>query len=318
MLQHSSQTTVCAGMKIDKIIAGLKDELINGQVHGESQLITISDLHDDFFVSGYGEGLDNRIAPFFPPIQFNNGDDTHLIIDIRTCTRFDRATQRPVVNNLPLFRREVVRVILESVWGGDEEGANIILNLGHYQISVYATWLAEIFARRFGLDAEQQLRITVIAAYYYLCQFTEDSYIDARRAVTVISRACNINAMFAMQTLEDVTYIANIEDLIKVITETLRSDRLQGLGLQVLLAMLSGSWFGPNNAMLVGMAVEFPPVWNALLYLSLTDGIHRNNGIAKVALRRARDTMARDYIAATSKMIKEELTIDPTVAKGLL
>ena len=57
---------------------------------------------------------------------------------MRTSTRWDRTTAKSVISNRALFRRDMVRVLLESMWVGD--GPQEILNLGHFQVQIFATW----------------------------------------------------------------------------------------------------------------------------------------------------------------------------------
>lgn len=311
MFQMSRDTTINKGSHEDQVVSSLKEHIIRVNNGGESQLITLqSGVSDDWFVYGLGEGSLVNVKPFINPVKFDYGDDTYLIIDLRTSTRWDRTTGKPVISNRPLFRRDMVRVLMESMWIGD--GPQEILNMGHFQIQIFATWISELFARRFALDAEQQVRISVLAAFYYLCLFTDDDQADLRRFVPIISKVTSTGSTFVIDTLRDVEYIRDLETLLDTIKSTLQTDRLEGVGIDVMITMLSGSWFGPNNAILVGIALEYPPMWNTLLYLSLTDQSVRANGIAKIALRKQRDMTAREYVSIASQKLIRTSTLNPS------
>lgn len=311
MFQMSRDTTINKGSHEDQVVSSLKEHIIRVNNGGESQLITLqSGVSDDWFVYGLGEGSLVNVKPFINPVKFDYGDDTYLIIDLRTSTRWDRTTGKPVISNRPLFRRDMVRVLMESMWIGD--GPQEILNMGHFQIQIFATWISELFARRFALDAEQQVRISVLAAFYYLCLFTDDDQADLRRFVPIISKVTSTGSTFVIDTLRDVEYIRDLEALLDTIKSTLQTDRLEGVGIDVMITMLSGSWFGPNNAILVGIALEYPPMWNTLLYLSLTDQSVRANGIAKIALRKQRDMTAREYVSIASQKLIRTSTLNPS------
>ena len=215
-----------------------------------------------------------------------------------------------MISNRALFRRDMVRVLLESMWVGD--GPQEILNLGHFQVQIFATWVSELYARRFALDAEQQVRISILAAFYYLCLFTDDKEADLRRFVPIISKVTTTGTAFVIDTLRDIDHIQDLEALLDTIKTSLDTDRLEGVGIDVMITMLSGSWFGPNNAILVGIALEYPPMWNTLLYLSLTDQSVRANGIAKIALRKQRDSMAREYVSSASTKLIRNSTLNPS------
>ncbi len=311
MFQMSRDTTINKGNQEDQVISGLKEHIVRVNNGGESQLITLqSGVSDDWFVYGLGEGSLVNVKPFINPVKFDYGDDTYIIIDMRTSTRWDRTTNKPVISNRALFRRDMVRVLMESMWVGD--GPQEILNLGHFQVQIFATWVSELFARRFALDAEQQVRISILSAFYYLCLFTDDKEADLRRFVPIISKVTTTGTTFVIDTLRDIDHIQDLEALLDTIKTSLDTDRLEGVGIDVMITMLAGSWFGPNNAILVGIALEYPPMWNTLLYLSLTDQSVRANGIAKIALRKQRDSMAREYVSIASTKLIRNSTLNPS------
>ncbi len=311
MFQMSRDTTINKGNQEDQVISGLKEHIVRVNNGGESQLITLqSGVSDDWFVYGLGEGSLVNVKPFINPVKFDYGDDTYIIIDMRTSTRWDRTTSKPVISNRTLFRRDMVRVLMESMWVGD--GPQEILNLGHFQVQIFATWVSELFARRFALEAEQQVRISILSAFYYLCLFTDDKEADLRRFVPIISKVTTTGTTFVIDTLRDIDHIQDLEALLDTIKTSLDTDRLEGVGIDVMITMLAGSWFGPNNAILVGIALEYPPMWNTLLYLSLTDQSVRANGIAKIALRKQRDSMAREYVSIASTKLIRNSTLNPS------
>lgn len=315
MFSMSRDTTINQGVSDSAVIDQLKEHIVRTKNGRESQFIEIqTGVNDDWHVLGLGEGPHVNIKPFLNPVKFDLGDDTYVIIDVRNSTRYDRLNERPVISNQALFRREMVRVLFESVWIGD--GPNDILNMGHYQIQVFASWVGEMFARRFALDAEQQVRISVLAAFYYLCLFVEKDRADLRRFIPIISKVTMTGTPFVMDTLRDVDHIANLLELLDTIKNVLQTERLEDVGIDIVITMLAGSWFGPNHAILVGIALEYPPAWNTLLYLSLTDRSTRASGIAKVALRRERDQSAREYVSIASNVLIRNSTIDPKSVQG--
>lgn len=308
MFIMSRDTTINKGVVDSAAAEDVKRHVIQYLNDNDHQFITIQrGVYDDWFVLGLAEGPYINPKPFAMPIKFDYGDDTFIVVDVRSSTRFDRGTAQPVISNQPLFRRDMIRTLIESIWVGN--GANDILNLGHYQIQVFATWVAEMFTRRFALDAEQQVRLSVLAAFYYLCLFADKDTVDLRRFLSIITKVTNTNTVFVMDTLRDVDHVSTIDEFLALIIRTLNTDRLAGLGVDVFITLLAGSWFGPNHAVMVGVALEYPPMWNTLLYLSLTDRTTRASGIAKIALRRERDAMAREYVSLMSRTLIANSTL---------
>lgn len=318
MFIQSCDTTINQGIDQKKIISEIKEYLIRHDYKdSDSQFIKIqTELHDDFLVLGLAEGPHIQPKPFDTPIQFNHGDDTFTIVDMRNSTRWDRVENRPVINNANVFKRDVIRTLLEATWTTD--GPQDILNLGHYQTLTFSLWISEMIARRFALDAGQQVKIQLICAFYYLCLFSTEARFDPRRATMIISKATRYHADYILEHIGELGYISNLEALIKTIIDQVQTERLAGFDIQVLIALLSGSWFGPQHSILVGIALEYPPVWVTLLYLGLTDRATRVSGIAKLALRKERDPITREFVSITGRFLIQESEISTDdVKRGL-
>lgn len=315
MFLNARDTTINKGIKENSTLEILREHLIRSRADGESQFIAIQeDRIDNCTVLGLGDGNFITPKPFVHPVTLMHEDHLYLIADVRTCAKYNRNEQIVKISNPSLFRREIIRAVLESVWIND--GQNEILHLGAFQIQVFAKWISEVITRRFGLDAEQQLRIQVISAFYYICLFTNSESTDLRRYISIISRATKTNTNFILETLRDIDYIPNIEVLLSTIQENLVTDRLEGMGLDVFITMLAGSWLGPNHGILVGTALEYPPLWNTLLYLSLTESVNRATGIGKIALRFERDPGCREFLGALNMLLMNNTSIDIKNSRG--
>lgn len=315
MFHNARETTINKGIKENSIVEILREHLIRTRTDSESQFIVIQeDKIDGFTVLGLGDGTFITPKPFVHPVTIEYENHTYLIADMRTCAKYSRNEGIVKISNPSLFRRETVRTVLESVWMND--GSNDVLLLGVFQVQVFAKWISSVITRRYGLDAEQQLKVQVISAFYYCCLFTDENYLDQRRIVSLIQRATKVNTTFILETLRDIEYIPNIEALLSTITSTLATDRLDGLELDVFITMLAGSWFGPNHGILVGTALEYPPMWCALLYLSLTESVNRATGIGKVALAYERDPGSREFLAALSMLLMNNTSVDIKNSRG--
>ena len=315
MFLSARDSSINKGIKENSTIESLREHLIRTSAYGESQFITIQEgVIDNFTILGLGDGTFITPKPFVHPVIVEHENHRYMIIDVRTCARYNKQEQIVKITNPSLFRREIIRAVLESVWVND--GSNDILHLGAFQIQVFAKWVSEVITRRYGLDAEQQLQVQVISAFYYICLFTDSENVDLRRFIAIITRATKTNTTFILDTLRDVDYIPNVEGLLATIREQLVTERLDGLELDVFITMLAGSWFGPNHGILVGTALEYPPLWCTLVYLSLTESVNRATGIGKVALRFERDPTSREFLGALNLLLMNNTTIDIKNSRG--
>lgn len=308
MFVNPLDTTIHAGRVKGDQVEILKRHIIDTKNGYDSQLIPIQEnVHDDMVIYALGTGPIIDPKPFIHPIQFNIGDDTYLVVDMRSSTRWDRAQGISIPSNPPLYRRDVILTIMQFVWMND--GPNAIQRLGNFQVTIFAQWMSNTIIRRFGLDAAQQLKVQCIAAYYYLCLFSDEKRFDPMRAAPIVSRAINANTAYVIELVDTLPYIANIVEFLEVIQESLATERLSGLTLDYFIASLNGSWFGPNHNILVSTAVEYPPIFVSLLYLALTDRGTRLAGISQVALKRERDPAAKEFIRITSDLLKTEAAV---------
>lgn len=310
MFQTPEQTTIFSGIKNTEIKQQLMKYMITterGSTHG-SQLLLLSDQHDDFFIFGLTAGNDIDPKPFFNPIEWNEGDDTFMVVDLRASTRWDRANFEAKVSNVPLFRRDIIRTIMQSLWSGN--GANEILRLGNFQVKLFANWINDTISRRFALDGQQSLTLTILAAYYYLCLFTDSHKVDNHRTALVINRSLNISMSYINEQLDKVEPYSDITSFLASLPEALVTERLAGLNIDVFISLLAGSWFGANNSLLVGTALEYPPNFVTLAYLGLTDKGSRLAGLSKLALRFERDNNTKEFVKMVSDVLHAEVTID--------
>lgn len=307
MFHVPNDTTFNRGLDNSKIVTMMLHAYHEFKNGNAGQLIPIQtgDVHDNCFLFALSTGKDYDPKPFPHPVRFIDDEDYITIFDARTSTRFDRTTGEPVVNNSALFRRDLIIAILEDLW--ISEGPKEVLRLGHMQVYSFAFWIANIITRRFALDPAQQIKLTIIAAYYYICLcYPEKEVPELRSAVTVIARSLGMAASYILTTADNLPYMGDIHTFVEVVVDQLETDRLSGFTADILATLLAGTWFGPNNSLLVATAIEYPPVFASLVYLSLTDRANRGTGLAGIVLKKERDPMAVEFLKMTSSLLKTE------------
>ncbi len=305
MFKNPMDTTIHSGKISGDQVEILKRHVIDKRNDRDNQFIVIQeDVHDDFFIYALGTGPLIDPKPFIHPLQFTIDEDTYMIVDMRSSTRWDRALGIPKESNPGLFRRDVVMAIMQSVWEG--EGPNAIQRLGNFQVGIFAQWISNNIIKRFGLDPAQQIKVQAISAYYYLCLFSDERRFDPMRAAPLVAKAIHANTAYVMELVDSLPFIHDVVELLEVIQDSLASERLGGLTLDFFMASLSGSWFGPNNNILVAVATEYPPMFASLVYLALTDRSTRNTGISQIVIKKERDPAAIEFKRIASDMLKTE------------
>jgi hypothetical protein len=156
--------------------------------------------------------------------------------------------------------------------------------LGTAPMGVYAKLISNAMEARFGLDAGETLRISIIAAAFYSRLFTEGVTITDGEMVSVskaIGAATRAPAEMIYEVLEQIGELRSIEDMIETVKKILDTPRLTSLNLGTFVVAMNGMWYGPWGKELIIAAMEHPPTWVAILYAAYTDRTMNNSGVAK-------------------------------------
>lgn len=308
MFQRPENTTIGGGMGSEQLADLIKQNLIrnDNEIGSASQLMIVGSAHDDYYICGFVEGKGINPKPFINPVTFNHGDDTFLVFDARPMTRFDRRENKHVVKDPTNFKRDVTRVVLQSIW--TDEGPRAILRLSiAFQVKIFTRWVADTLSMRYALAGDQAGKLAVLCAFYYLCLFTDAKSVDKRKTALIITRALHLNMNYVEEVLHNVDYITDLPSFIDIVNSTLETERLRGLNYEVMVTLLKGTWFGVNSAIIVATALEYPPTFVSMLYLSLTDASTRISGLARLALGYEKDPAAKDFKQLTENLLKVEI-----------
>ncbi len=83
--------------------------------------------------------------------------------------------------------------------------------------------------------------------------------------------------------LSDVDSIDSVEDFVAVLQNQLSTPRLDNFNVGVLAQIMMGTWFGFNGRELAVAAIEHPPTFAAMLYMSFAQNSYRKAGLAQVS-----------------------------------
>lgn len=155
-------------------------------------------------------------------------------------------------------------------------------------LMVYAHWMGETVAKRFALDARQQLQVSVFAGVFYLNCFWDKSEAeseDTAYLLSAITRVCGYRHSDVVDIVEAHPIIKDISELCEVIKSFTQSVRLEDFNPATLLGVVGGSWFGNAGRELVGVALEYPPVWLTLLFQAISNRGFKKAGLTQIIER---------------------------------
>lgn len=246
-----------------------------------TKAFTLGELSEDYgylgnnvkLVVGAKDAV-TEIPPFAHPIEFESVEGKkYLAIDIRPFSALRKSTEdEPSIRNRSEYSLAGARALLQEAW--NEGHYDELRNVSPVGAAVFARWLPESLARQFGLDPLVQMKLAVVTAYYYLCLFEPDTTVpnkERSRFITQAARAVNTTYETAEEILEGIGHIGTLKEYCNTIKEANFSVRLERFEPAVVLQLVSGSWFGNQSRELVGVALEHPPTFLALLHSAIVD-----------------------------------------------
>lgn len=248
-----------------------------GNVIRNAFVVTPKDVYGD--VSGFTQFL-----------NIGTEEKPKWVIDGRPYMRWERRddTYRLVAEND--FSFQCARIALSLQAQG--QGSSIFFGFGDLPIKTFTRWITLALSQRYGLSIEQQIAISVIAAYYYSARLSDDYTISAEDIMPLtqqVSRVCMVPRPRALEIGEQLASkkgsitFNTAEDLATAIAEFSGSVRLTELRFLDLYTIIAGSWIGVNARENVGVAIEHIPTWIALVYSALDENSYRKTILAKRA-----------------------------------
>lgn len=245
------------------------------------------------------------IAPFYHPIAVPVSGGTRLVVDARPFHRNTKEHEPLVVNNTVEYQQVVIRAALSRAWA---EG-------GAYDLSTYADFPGQVFVRlissglvsRLGLNPMDQMTVSVVAAYYFLCQFRYDQTLseDDRLAMaTRIRRLTMVQEAQIQSIIEELPQMRSIADLIEGLQKTVQNVRIQRLNIALFFSMFIGIWWGTAAREVVGIAMEHPPTFFTLIYTAVTDRTFHSAQLSKTVQMVDRKNAGKDFARVLAEYIQ--------------
>jgi hypothetical protein len=294
------QTFIGRTMVLTKIVPAIEDTEHNDQVlsSNANQYLEITenvgdDVRErkiDAGLVAHGKPQEAMIPPFLYPIVVKNlaslkGNTPYreiLVGDGRPFMRGNREASLPcrIVNQMEF---ELLRVLMAANLAWLNQGPQSIMNLGPVMAQVYCRWLGDTISRRFELDATERLKVRVISAYFFQCNFIENDVLTEQQKRAMAAQACRAAGVPNVEyegLLEDLGVLEGAEDYVGALRRLLDTPRLDNFHIGLLTQAIQGTWFGFNGRELACAAVEHPPTFAAMLYLAFAQNSYRKAGLA--------------------------------------
>lgn len=300
MILSPYQTAACKNHALTDIIESIVMNHIDGSL-----------LNVEIGISEVGHSNTN-VPVFTQPLckaQFGNRPRVPaVVLDARPYSRpnSDRSNAASYSNPAEADFQKL-RAKLQMIWQSESYPRTDLLQIGDIPGQAFLIWVGFSMSGKLGLDPEQALLVNVVTAYYYInlfyqeAEFSEDAKL---RAVQTVARWTRLNTGRVLEIVEPLGYLANVNEYIGALHQVVDSPRIKQVGLGFLFSLLRGSWFGPNGAETVCVALEHPPTFIALVHSGLEQRSFRNYVLAKVAQKQVRAGNDRVFVNSLATVLK--------------
>lgn len=297
MFVYPYDTTVCSyitsnlikAIKAAEVTEGLESNIADPGLKNDN---AVNWKHNFLFVTS----RNSNVPPFAHPIEVDFGADRkRLVIDARGFSKIVQGTGS-VITNRSEFNFAMIRAVLTNhmAMGSPKD----LLTLGTFPMLVYARWLSENVTKRQGLSPVDQMRLMVIACYFYLGLFRDDKIqtdIELNKNAQLIAKATYAPIDLCFQIADQLMPMQNIKEFVTQVITILDTPRLEKYSAGLLINTLINSWFGNNSREIVAVALEHPPTWLALVYAAINDRNSKNSNIAKVVFANDKKDVGKTF-----------------------
>lgn len=279
------------------ILARAEGVLTNGVVDGCPDLYAIVEA----------DVRSKDIPTFEHPIRIEEpGRPEYWVIDLRSYSGKIKAAG----GKLPLEGGSgilVKRTLLEIYW--NKFSGLSVQHAGDLPMAVYSRWLSGLLATRCNLDAAVQAKVAILAAFYYCNQHITEEQLTPKQHEAFcmrISRALRINPSDITTFLAPVKYIGNLGEFCDTLKSQVYSKSLAIIDPRFIYTITMTSWFGGTDARaLVAAALEFPPVFIALVLAAGKEPLYRKTALSEIVKREARQLNYAQYAHIVEGMLRE-------------
>lgn len=245
------------------------------------------------------------VPSFAHPLYVEKDPYDGLYVDVRPFVSRNRQSGELKVTSQADYNMLLARAGLEHMWR--TQPPTILRGMSAFPASVYSAWLAENISKRFGLEPEDQYKLTIFSAWFYYSLFSDASKPDDQDYLKIcqgIAKATRTNMDVIMQTLDGQDFVKDIVDYCNRLEEVVGNIRLKGFSSIVLYPILSSTWFGANSNEVVAIAIEHVPTFLAMISAAMSERAYSRSNLSKMMERVPAKGASNDFLLQITASLK--------------
>lgn len=268
--------------QVGKIVAELEKAQIDlpfpevetpgGNIVKNLHFVTPNDDHED-------------VKGFTQIVNLGTDQEPKLVLDGRPYMRWERRTDtyRLTAENDYMFQCVRGALMLRAMKGGPA----VFDRLGDIPLITFVKWITRALVGKFNLDEATELKISVVAAFYYLGMSEAAIATDAEArmgVIKIVNRVTRVPFNAIADISDKIKSLKTLNDLAVTVSEDLDTIRMGKLKAGDIWTLLAASFYGINSRENVGVAFEHLPTFIAMVYVSVADRSYRKYTLGTRAL----------------------------------
>lgn len=189
---------------------------------------------------------------------------------------------------------------LTGLWVKDPSAREDFLRVGDLAAQTYIAWLSQSIANKLGLDMDVAREVQVLTGLYYAHHFfSPDDVLSERgreKMVRLVQRWTRAPIDIVVGVVSEAPYMSLIEDYIKALhTHFAQNTRISQINTGFMVMTLGRSWFGYGAQEIAAVAIEYPPVFLALVEAAANAKVWRKTHLGKLVERFAIGRTAQEF-----------------------
>jgi hypothetical protein len=284
-------TVACSGYRTQDI----EDKINLARIQGTLINQTYRPVNIDYVVSlslVTGGVKANDLIPYFShPFCLRDSKDGSMVVyaDVRNYGRFEPHQAQFTVRNQVEYDWCLKRAVLNYQW--KSERPELFRDISTLPAAIYGTLISQTVARKYALDPGEQITLMALAIYHYYSLFTDEKEFEPTQQLKLVGKIAQIAHLPAeslMTLFEGMGPIHGLQELCEAIKAKVGSVRLNDFNVGVLLAIVSGNWFGTNAREVLAVGLEHIPTWMMICYSSVSEATFKRSTLARMAEQHAR------------------------------
>lgn len=165
--------------------------------------------------------------------------------------------------------------------------------------TAFTGWISSEISSKLGLDADTLRTLQIITATFYAHLYHAESEVMSERGqdkvIRLVSRWTR-HPLDKIDIVKDLAYMRGMTEYVDEVKRIFSSNtRIAMISTGLLISSLNRGWFGAGANELMTVAIEYPPVWLALVEAASNSKVYKKTGLGRVVERYSRATMAADF-----------------------